>query len=57
MVIKKVKRTYWIAREIRKPVVIRFRRKDGSIVEFRGTKIIRKPGKVVLKRVKKVYLK
>ncbi|MBT6690292.1 hypothetical protein HN903_03210 [archaeon] len=57
MVMKKIKRVYWITKKVRKPVVIKFRRKDGTIAEFKATRIVKKPVKVVLKRIKKVYLK
>ncbi len=57
MIIKKIRRSYWITKKIRKPVIIQFRRKDGSIAKFKATKIIKKPQKIVFKRIKKVYKK
>jgi hypothetical protein len=57
MVIEKIRRNYWITEKTGKPVVIRFRRKDGSIVKLKATKIVRKPQKIVFRRIKKVYRK
>jgi|GEM_PF-3809717 hypothetical protein len=54
MVIKKIKRVY-VEKSASKPVVIRFRKKDGSFVEFKGIKVTRKPKKVVFRKIKKVY--
>ena len=54
MVVKKVRRVY-VKKSASKPIVIRFRRKDGSFVEFKATKIVRKPKKIVFRKVKKVY--
>ena len=51
------KKKYLVVKEVRKPIVIRFRRKDGSVVEFKGTKIIRKPQKIVFRKIKKEYKK
>lgn len=31
---------------VKKPVIVRFRRSDGSIVKFKATKAVRKPVKV-----------
>lgn len=31
---------------VRKPVIVRFRRSDGSIAKFRATKAIRRPTKI-----------
>jgi len=42
--VKKV--SFWATKKIRKPVVVQFRRSDGSIARFKATKIIRKPTKV-----------
>lgn len=57
MVIDKIRRSYWITKKTRKPVIIKFRRKDGSIAKFRATKIVKKPQKIVFRRIKKVYKK
>lgn len=39
--------SFWATKRTRKPVIVQFRRSDGSIAKFRATKIIRKPQKVV----------
>ncbi len=57
MVVKKVRKVYRIEERISKPIIIRFRKKDGGFVEFKGTKIIKKPKRIVFRKVKKVYYK
>lgn len=43
-------------KEIKKPVIVKFRRSDGSIAKFKATKIIKKPTKVTFyARRKKRY--
>lgn len=54
---EKTKRVYRVERVESKPIIIRFRKKDGSFVEFKGMKITRKPQKVVFRRIKKIYVK
>ena len=43
---RKKRVSFRATRIIKKPVVVRFRRSDGSIVKFKATKAIRKPVKV-----------
>lgn len=38
--------SFWARKKIRKPVIVRFRRSDGSVAEFEATKIVSKPVKV-----------
>ena len=40
---------------IKKPITLTFTTKDGKMLKFPGTKIIRKPIKVDFKKVKKKY--
>ena len=55
MVIKKVRQIYRDEKKTSKPIVIEFRKKDGSVVKFRGIRIIKKPQKIVFRKIKKVY--
>lgn len=57
MAIKKIKRIYRIRENESKPIVIEFKRKDGSVVRFRGRKITKKPQKIIFRKIKKVYIK
>jgi len=47
--------SFWATKSTRKPVIVQFRRSDGSIARFRATKIIKKPQKVVFYARKKRY--
>ena len=38
--------SFWATKRVRKPVVVRFRRSDGSVARFKATKITRKPVRV-----------
>ena len=38
--------SFWAKKEIREPVVVKFRRSDGSVVNFEATKIVKEPVKV-----------
>ncbi len=38
--------SFWATKSVRKPVIVRFRRSDGSVAKFRATKIIKKPQRV-----------
>ena len=50
------KRVSFVAnKDIRKPVIVRFRRSDGSVANFRATKIITKPRKVTFYARRKSY--
>jgi len=54
MEIKKVKRVYRVESS---PVIIRIRKKDGSFVEVKGRRIVRKPQRIMFRRVEKKYVK
>lgn len=56
MVIKKIRKLS-IVRKVAKPVVIRVKRKDGSVALIRGFKIVRKPKRIVFRKIKKEYVK
>ncbi len=47
--------SFWATKRTRKPVIVQFRRSDGSIARFRATKIIKKPQKVSFIVRKKRY--
>ncbi len=49
--------SFWAKKKVRKPVIVRFRRPDGSIVRFRAVKIVKKPVKVTFysRRKKRYY--
>ena len=51
------KKVYRVVKETREPVVIKIRKKDGSIVELKGVKITKKPQRVLFRRIKKEYYK
>ena len=41
--------SFWVTKKIRKPIVVKFKRSDGSIAKFNATKIITKPKKITFK--------
>ncbi len=47
--------SFWVTKEVRKPVIVKFKRSDGSIAQFKATKIVKKHTKVEInaKRRKK----
>lgn len=45
MVTKK-KVSFWTTKKVRKPVIVTFKRSDGSTAQFKATKIVKKPTKV-----------
>ncbi len=45
--IKKKKITFWKTESVKKPIVVKFKRSDGSIAKFKAIKIIKKPKKVI----------
>jgi len=47
--------SFWATEKTKKPVIVRFRRSDGSITKFRATEIITKPRKVTFYVKKKRY--
>jgi len=47
--------SFWVTKSTRKPVIVKFRRSDGSIAIFRATKIIKKPQKVTFFSRRKRY--
>ena len=49
--------SFWVTKKIRKPTVVKFRRFDGSIAQFRATKIVKKPVKVTfyIRKKKRYY--
>ena len=52
---RKKKVDFWITQKVRKPVVVKFKRSDGSVAKFKATKIVKKPKKIsfLAKRKKK----
>ncbi len=56
MVVDKIRKVR-IVKKVVEPVVIRVRKKDGSVALVRGVKITRKPQKVVFRKIKKEYRK
>ncbi len=56
MVIDKIRKLR-IVKKVVEPVVIRVRKKDGSVALVRGVKITRKPERIVFRKVKKEYRK
>ncbi len=46
---RKKKVSFWATEKVRKPVIVKFRRSDGSFAKFKATKIITKPKKVTFK--------
>lgn len=55
MVIRRKKVSFWATKVTKKPVVVKFRRADGSIAKFKATKIIKKPKKVIFYARRKRY--
>ncbi len=51
----KKKVSFWATKPVRKPVIVKFRRSDGSVAKFKATKIVRKPTKVSFYAKKKRY--
>ena len=47
--------SFWAIKRTREPVVVKFRRSDGSIAKFMATKITTQPRKVVFYAKKKRY--
>lgn len=45
--------SFWAMKKISKPVIVTFRRDDGSIAKFKATEITKKPVKVVFYAQKK----
>jgi len=54
---KKKKIIFWAMKEVKEPVIVKFRRADGSIAKFKATKIIREPTKISFLAKKKKYKK
>ena len=54
---RKKKVSFWATKPVKKPVVVKFRRADGSIAKFKATKIVRTPTKVSFYAKKKRYRK
>jgi len=52
---KKKRISFWATKPVKKPVIVKFRRSDGSIAKFKATKVIRKPTKVTFYARKKRY--
>jgi len=52
---KRKKVSFWATKPVRKPVIVKFRRFDGSVAKFKATKIVRKPTKVSFYAKKKRY--
>jgi len=52
---RKKKVSFWATKSTRKPVIVKFRRSDGSIAKFRATKIVKKPKKVTFYARRKKY--
>jgi len=44
--VKRKRVTFRATKIVKKPVIVRFRRSDGSVVKFKATKAVRKPVKV-----------
>ncbi len=38
--------SFWATKKVRKPVIVQFRRSDGSIARFPATKIVKRPQKI-----------
>ena len=55
MATKKKRVSFWATKSVRKPVIVKFRRSDGSIAKFKATKIIKKPKKVTFLVRRKKY--
>jgi hypothetical protein len=49
----KKKVSFWATKKVRKPVIVKFKRLDGSIAKFKATKIVKKPTKVTFYAKKK----
>ena len=47
--------SFWATKPVRKPVIVKFRRPDGSVAKFKATKIVRKPTEVSFHAKKKRY--
>lgn len=45
--------SFWTRKKIRKPVIVKFQRSDGSYAKFKATKIVQKPVKVTFYSRKK----
>lgn len=43
---RKKRISFWATKKVKKPVIVKFRRSDGSVARFKATKIIKKPKKV-----------
>ena len=54
---RKKKVSFWATKPVRKSVIVKFRRSDGSVAKFKATKIVRKPTKVSFYARKKRYRK
>jgi len=52
---KRKRVSFYAKKPVKKPVVVKFRRSDGSIAKFKATKIVRKPTKVTFLAKKKKY--
>ena len=55
MIIKKLNKIRLEKGDSIKPIIIKFRRKDGTIAEFKAIKIIKKPRKIIFRKIKKDY--
>ena len=50
---RKIKKEY--VETITKPIVLKFRGKDGKLIKFNATKVIKKPATVNFHKIKKRY--
>ncbi len=53
--VRKRKISFNATKKVKKPVIVKFRRSDGSIAKFKAMKIVKKPKKVKFSARRKRY--